>query len=153
LRWRAVETYVLRNAVTMQERVNVFAGPVFRDKASGGVKADPLYRGALEPTHDLDVMSARRGLDDPRLLCSGPGRLTQALGITSEHDGADVTAPPFELLPPLSPVEVERSSRIGISQAADKPWRYVETGSRWTSRARRATDDAGVRLKSDTGGR
>jgi endonuclease G len=49
LRWRAVETYVLRNAVTMQERVNVFAGPVFRDKASGGVKADPLYRGVQIP--------------------------------------------------------------------------------------------------------
>ena len=49
MRWRAVETYVLRNAVTMQERVNVFAGPVFRDKASGGVKADPLYRGVQIP--------------------------------------------------------------------------------------------------------
>lgn len=49
LRWRAVETYVLRNAVTMQERVNVFAGPVFRDKAAGGVKADPLYRGVQIP--------------------------------------------------------------------------------------------------------
>jgi DNA-3-methyladenine glycosylase len=93
---------------------------------------------ALEPTHGLDVMSTRRGLDEPHLLCSGPGRLTQALGITSEHGGADITAPPFELLPPVAPVEVEPSSRIGISQAVERPWRYVEAGTSWSSRARRA---------------
>ena len=97
-----------------------------------------LLLRALEPTHGLDVMSARRGLDDPRLLCSGPGRLTQALGITSEHNGADLREPPFELLPPIEPVAVERTPRIGISRAVDEPWRYVEAGTSWSSRARRA---------------
>ena len=97
-----------------------------------------LLLRALEPTLGLDVMSARRRLDDPRLLCAGPGRLTQALGITSEHNEADLREPPFELLPPSEPVAVVRTPRIGISRAVDEPWRYVEAGTSWSSRARRA---------------
>ena len=93
---------------------------------------------ALEPTHGLGRMRGRRGLDDTRLLCAGPGRLTQALGLTDEHNGADLTKPPFELVPPPSPVAVEQSPRIGITKAVEKPWRYVEAGSSWSSRARRA---------------
>jgi DNA-3-methyladenine glycosylase len=108
------------------------------------VVCEPPGRGAgvllraLEPTHGLDRMRARRGVVDERLLCSGPGRLTQALGLTGEHDGADLTRAPFELGPPLSPVVVERTTRIGISRAVEQPWRYVEKGSHWSSRRRRA---------------
>ena len=93
---------------------------------------------ALEPTDGLDEMRARRGLADVRLLCAGPGRLTQALGLTREHDGADLTRPPFALVPPAAPVPIERTPRIGITKAVEKPWRYVEAGSSWSSRARRA---------------
>ena len=93
---------------------------------------------ALEPTDGLDEMRARRGLADVRLLCAGPGRLTQALGLTREHDGADLTQPPFALVPPAAAATVERTPRIGITKAVEKPWRYVEAGSSWSSRARRA---------------
>ena len=89
---------------------------------------------ALEPTHGLDAMRDRRGTTDDRLLCSGPGRLTQALGLTGEHDGADLTAPPFEILPPERPATVDRTPRIGITRATDLDWRYVEAGSSWSSR-------------------
>jgi DNA-3-methyladenine glycosylase len=93
---------------------------------------------ALEPTDGLDEMRARRGVADVRLLCAGPGRLTQALGLTREHDGADLTRPPFALVPPAAPVPIERTPRIGITKAVERPWRYVEAGSSWSSRARRA---------------
>jgi DNA-3-methyladenine glycosylase len=90
---------------------------------------------ALEPTHGLDQMRARRGTDDVRLLCSGPGRLTQALGVTSEHNGLRLDAPPFELVPPAEPLEVAVSRRIGITRAPERPWRYLAAGSRFVSRA------------------
>jgi DNA-3-methyladenine glycosylase len=82
-------------------------------------------------------MRERRGLDDPRLLCSGPGRLCQALAVTREHDGLPLDRPPFELLAPDRPAEVVSGTRIGISRAAELPWRYGETGSRFLSRALR----------------
>jgi DNA-3-methyladenine glycosylase len=93
---------------------------------------------ALEPTHGLDRMRARRGIADARLLCSGPGRLTQALGVTGVDDGADLSRPPFVLVPPSVPAVVEQTTRIGISRAVEQPWRYVEAGSSWSSRRRRA---------------
>jgi DNA-3-methyladenine glycosylase len=93
---------------------------------------------ALEPTHGLERMRLRRGVTDDRLLCSGPGRLTQALGLTGADDGADLFQPPFELIPPLAPAVVERTVRLGISRAVDQPWRYLEAGSSWPSRRRRA---------------
>ena len=102
-----------------------------------GTGAAVLLR-ALEPTHGIEAMQARRGVDDARLLCAGPGRLTQALGLTAAHNGADLAQPPFELRPPASPVSVEQSPRIGITRAVERPWRYVERGSSWSSRARRA---------------
>jgi DNA-3-methyladenine glycosylase len=98
-----------------------------------GVGAAVLLR-ALAPTHGLDRMRARRGVDDARLLCSGPGRLTDALAITVDHDGADLTVPPFELLPPSREPVVETTLRIGITKAVEQPWRYVEAGSPWLSR-------------------
>lgn len=93
---------------------------------------------ALEPTHGLERMRERRGVADERLLCAGPGRLTQALGLTGRDDGADLSRPPFELRAPSSPVVVERTTRIGISRAVEQPWRYVEARSSWLSRRRRA---------------
>ena len=97
-----------------------------------GVASAVLIR-ALEPTIGLAEMAARRGTDEPRLLAAGPGRLCQALGITGEQDGAPLDRPPFELSA-REEVEVERGLRIGITKAADRPWRYAEAGSRYLSR-------------------
>ena len=96
--------------------------------------ADAVLIRAVEPLEGLAVMAERRGLDDPRLLCSGPGRLCQALGVTREHDGLPLDRPPFELLPASAPVEIVRAPRIGITKAADRPWRYLVAGSRFVSR-------------------
>ena len=92
---------------------------------------------ALQPTMGLDLMRERRGVSDERLLCAGPGRLSQALGVTRGHDGLALDAPPFRLEAPEAPVAVAAGARIGISIAADLPWRYVEVGSRFLSRALR----------------
>jgi DNA-3-methyladenine glycosylase len=97
-----------------------------------GVASAVLIR-ALEPTIGLSEMAARRGTDEPRLLAAGPGRLCQALGITREQDGAPLDRPPFELFS-REQVEVERGLRVGITKAADRPWRYAEKGSRFVSR-------------------
>jgi len=89
---------------------------------------------ALEPTDGVEEMQARRGLEDPRLLASGPGRLCQALAITGEHDGLSLDRPPFELRDRNEPVEVLAGARVGISRAVELPWRYAEAGSRFLSR-------------------
>jgi DNA-3-methyladenine glycosylase len=96
--------------------------------------ANAVLLRALEPTYGIDTMRERRGLDDPRLLCSGPGRLCQALGVTREHDGLRLDRPPFELLAAEEPTEVISGPRIGITRAAELPWRYAEAGSRFVSR-------------------
>jgi DNA-3-methyladenine glycosylase len=101
-----------------------------------GVPSAVLVR-ALEPTHGLDEMRKRRGLDNPRLLASGPGRLCQALGITGEHDGLPLDRPPFELHERAAPAEVLAGARVGITRATELPWRYAEAGSRFLSRALR----------------
>jgi DNA-3-methyladenine glycosylase len=88
---------------------------------------------ALEPTQGLEAMRARRGLADPRALCSGPGKLCQALAVTRAHDGLPIGAPPFALAPGPAAGLVE-GPRIGISRAADLPWRFGEAGSRFLSR-------------------
>ncbi len=90
---------------------------------------------ALEPVRGLDEMRRRRGLEDERLLCAGPGRLCQALGITREHDGLPLDEPPFRLLPRTEEPEIATGPRIGITQAVDRPWRYVLAGSRYLSRS------------------
>ncbi len=100
-----------------------------------GVGAAALLR-ALEPTAGLDAMRARRGVDDSRLLAAGPGRLTQALGISDAHDGLDASSSPFAVVPPGSPAEVVESPRVGITRAADRLWRYSLAGSTFVSRPR-----------------
>jgi DNA-3-methyladenine glycosylase len=89
---------------------------------------------ALEPTQGLDLMASRRGTADSRLLCSGPGRLCQALGLTGDHDGLALDQPPFELYAREADVEVAVGLRIGLTKAAERPWRYAEVGSRFVSR-------------------
>ena len=79
-------------------------------------------------------MRVRRGVADPRLLCSGPGRLCQALGITREHDGLRVDQPPFSLTPRTEDVEIVVGKRIGITKAVEQPWRYGLAGSRFLSK-------------------
>jgi DNA-3-methyladenine glycosylase len=89
---------------------------------------------ALEPTAGLDYMRLRRGVDNPRQLCSGPGKLCQALGVTIALNGLSLDLPPFELRrgQPAAPISV--GPRIGITKAADKPWRFGLAGSPYLSR-------------------
>ena len=89
---------------------------------------------ALEPLQGIDVMRERRGVVDERLLCSGPGRLCQALAITREHDGLALTEPPFELIDAGKRMRSVAGPRIGISKAIDVPWRFGLAGSRFLSR-------------------
>jgi len=89
---------------------------------------------AVAPTHGLATMRRRRGLTNERLLCSGPGRLCEALRITSAHNGLALDQPPFRLLARPDDVEVVSGPRIGITKAADKPWRYGLAGSRFLSK-------------------
>jgi len=88
---------------------------------------------ALEPTIGLTEMAARRRTNEARLLASGPGRLTQALGLTGDHDGLPLDEPPFELYA-AEAVELAVGPRIGITKAAEVPWRYGEAGSPYLSR-------------------
>src|SRR5262245_8726512 len=89
---------------------------------------------ALAPTHGLAAMRRRRGVADERLLCSGPGRLCEALAITAAQNGLALTAPPFELLARTEDVAVAVGTRIGISKAVDHPWRYGLKDSRFLSK-------------------
>lgn len=89
---------------------------------------------ALEPTEGLPAMKRRRGLKDERLLCSGPGRLCQALGITLAHNGLPLDRPPLELFERDETPEIVTGVRIGITKAADLPWRYGQKGSRFLSK-------------------
>ena len=90
---------------------------------------------ALEPLHGIEVMAVRRGLEEVRLLCSGPGRLTQALAVTGEHDGLALDRKPFELRSRAGEVRVSAGPRIGLTRAVEAPWRYVSAESRFLSRA------------------
>jgi DNA-3-methyladenine glycosylase len=91
---------------------------------------------ALEPTVGLERMQQRRGLQDMRLLCSGPGRLCQALAVSRAHNNLPLEAPPFQLLARRHAVEVEVAigPRIGISKAVELPWRFGLAGSRFLSK-------------------
>jgi DNA-3-methyladenine glycosylase len=89
---------------------------------------------ALEPTTGLRVRRRRRGMTDPRLLCSGPGRLCEALAITDAQYGLALDEPPFALYARPGEVDVIAGPRIGITKAADKPWRYGLKDSRFLSK-------------------
>ncbi len=89
---------------------------------------------AIEPLDGIEIMRRRRGLQAVPLLCAGPGRLAQALGITRAHDGLPLDAPPFVLTAPDTEVERIAGPRVGISKAVDVPWRFGLTGSKLLSR-------------------
>jgi len=101
-----------------------------------GEAAAVLIR-ALEPTAGLEAMRERRGERPDGELCSGPGKLTEALGIGLERNGADLSRDPFLLLGPEGPAPaVVTGPRIGITKAVDRPWRFSAAGSRFVSRPR-----------------
>ena len=93
---------------------------------------------AIEPTDGIAAMRRRRGLKDERLLCSGPGRICAALGITGAHNGLALDTPPFALMPREDEVTIVVGPRIGITKAIDLPWRYGLQGSRFLSKPFRA---------------
>ena len=100
-----------------------------------GEAAAVLIR-ALEPTAGIEEMRARRGARPDRDLCSGPGKLTEALGIGLDRNDADLTRDPFLLLAPAEDwrAEVRTGSRIGITKAVDRPWRFCAAGNPNVSR-------------------
>jgi DNA-3-methyladenine glycosylase len=98
-----------------------------------GHAAGVLIR-ALEPTTGIDVMAKRRGSRDLRLLCSGPGRLGEALAVSLALNGTRLDRAPFRLLAPVAKVSIVRGKRIGITKAADHPWRFGLKDSIFVSR-------------------
>jgi DNA-3-methyladenine glycosylase len=103
---------------------------VCREKGHG---AGVLIR-AIQPTLGLAAMRERRGLEDERLLCSGPGRVGQALGIVHAFNGMRLDQRPFRVLAAETPHDIVIGPRIGISKAADVPWRFGLAGSKFVSR-------------------
>lgn len=104
--------------------------------------ADPLGSAvlirALEPVAGVDAMRERRGVSDPRQLCSGPGRLCQALNVTGALDGRPLDTPPFAVESWSGPVQVVAGRRIGITRGIETPWRFGLSGSAFLSRPLRA---------------
>jgi DNA-3-methyladenine glycosylase len=93
---------------------------------------------AIEPLAGIDAMRERRGVGELRRLCSGPGKVCQALGITQRHNQLALDAPPFMLLAREVAFAVQAGPRIGISKAMDTPWRFVLAGSPYLSKPMRA---------------
>jgi DNA-3-methyladenine glycosylase len=91
----------------------------------------------LEPTAGVALMRRRRGLAEERLLCSGPGRLCEALGITGAQNGLALDRPPFAILARTEPTAVIAGPRIGITKAVERPWRYGLKGSPFLSKPMR----------------
>jgi DNA-3-methyladenine glycosylase len=97
-------------------------------------RAEAALIRALEPQHGLEAMRERRGVAAERALCSGPGKLCQALAVTRAHDGLPLDEPPFELLAREETPEIVTGPRIGITRATELSWRYGLRGSRHLSR-------------------
>jgi DNA-3-methyladenine glycosylase len=89
---------------------------------------------ALLPTHGIPTMRRRRGLHDERSLCSGPGKLCEALGITHAHNGLALDMPPIALYARTSRPEIVSGIRIGLTKAVELPWRYGLKGSKFLSK-------------------
>jgi DNA-3-methyladenine glycosylase len=89
---------------------------------------------AIAPTEGLAAMRRRRGLKDERALCSGPGKLCEALAVTHKHNGLPLDRTPFELRAREGMPDIVTGVRIGITKAAEKPWRYGLKGSRFLSK-------------------
>ena len=124
---------------------NVVTGPE-------GIGSAVLLRAA-EPLEGLEAMAASRGTDDPRLLCSGPARLTQAFGIARAHNGTDLVRDPSLILLSGTPVQrraIARSTRVGVNVGGEKPWRFFQRGSAFVSPGRPWTPE---RASSATGSR
>ena len=116
--YRSYGIHALLNAVSEEE----------------GMGAAVLIR-ALEPVEGVESMRRRRGLEPLEELCSGPGKLTQALGIGLDLNGTSLTGGgPIQILPRTGRPEIVTGVRIGITKAADLPWRFCDAGSRHVSR-------------------
>ena len=89
---------------------------------------------ALAPTQGLAAMRRRRGLSDERALCSGPGKICEALGITGKHNGLALDRAPFEVRARIAAPDILRGPRIGITKAVEQPWRYGLKGSKFLSK-------------------
>lgn len=105
----------------------------------GGAMDGFVLIRALEPRTGLEMMQERRKLSDPKQLCSGPGKLTQALGIPATFHGSDLCHEPIQSFHAADPAEpgpeIVQDVRIGISRAAELPWRFLAAGSRFVSKA------------------
>lgn len=101
----------------------------------GGERSGLILIRALQPRRGLAMMKARRGVDDVRRLCSGPGKLAQALDITKRHHEMNICVDPAHCLRPAnqSEISVVADSRIGISRSKELPWRFTLAGSPFVS--------------------
>ena len=104
----------------------------------GEGSASAVLIRALEPTRGVEAMRRRRGVGNERLLCSGPGRLCEALAITRAQNGLALDRPPFALYAPRHASVVAIGTRIGLTKAAELPWRYGLQNSRFLSKPFRA---------------
>ena len=128
--WSAPGVAYIYRSYGIHAMLNVVAQP---PGATGAI----LIR-ALEPMAGIPLMQGRRGTDVLRALCSGPGKLCQAMAIRLDQQGADLVTSNTLWFSPGTPVSaISASGRIGISQAKDDPWRYWETGSPFVSAHRR----------------
>jgi DNA-3-methyladenine glycosylase len=103
---------------------------------------------AIEPTEGIAGMRRRRGVKDLRGLCSGPGKLCEALGVSEAYNGLALDAPPFQLFPRAGPVKIVNGVRIGITKAAEMPWRYGLAGSKFLSKPFRPSNPAAAKNRS-----
>ncbi len=101
---------------------------------AGTARGSAVLLRALAPTHGIEAMQARRGVEREALLCSGPGRLTQALGITAAQNGLALERPPLLLLPGAGPYMLLEGRRIGLTKGVETPWRFGLAGSPSLSR-------------------
>ncbi len=94
-----------------------------------GTMAQAVLIRALQPTEGIGLMAARRGTGRLTNLCSGPAKLTQAMGIIAAHNGISLLSPPLFITPGSLPADVAISPRIGITKAMDRPWRFFIPGN------------------------